>query len=281
MRRSFYYMIIFVCFALNLYATSAKDTLTFAMLPVKDQSKLTEEFIPLFAYIEKLTGMKTRFIYEENYEKIIDKFRSNKIDIALLGPLPYVKLDQQYKFNDPMILLKQKDGETKYRCVLAKFGKDKINLDEKIKVALTQPLSTCGFYATDVLLQKLYNKELKEQSFEYKMSHENALIGVVGEGSFDLAGVKEDIAHEYKSLGMRIVAKSEYFPGFSLVANTKTLSQKQIKMIQKLILVIPQSTYKNWDGILSNGFDKGDKTFYKNFKVNFDQIPDTGNIDEK
>lgn len=174
------YIIIFTWFPLHLYATFLKETITFAILPVKDQSKLTEEFIPLFSYIEKITGMKTRLIYEKNYEKIIDKFSNSKIDIALLGPLPYVKLDQQYKFNEPIIVFKQKNGNTNYRCVLAKFAKDRINLDKQIKVALTQPLSTCGFYATDLLLKKLYNKELKEQSFEYKMSHENALIGVVG-----------------------------------------------------------------------------------------------------
>lgn len=80
---------------------------------------------------------------------------------------------------------------------------------------------------------------------------------------------------------MRIVAKSEYFPGFSLVANTKTLSKKQIEILQKLILTIPKNSYKKWDGILSNGFDKADKTLYKNFKVNFDNILTIGNIDEK
>jgi len=264
----------------NLHSLETKKILTFTPLPIKKQSKLAEEFLPLYSYIEKKTGIKTKFVYENDYSTIIEKFKQNKIDIVLLGPLPYAKLNQTYKFNEPIITFKQKSGNPYYKCVLAKFGKDKINFDEKLKIALTQPLSTCGYYMTNILLKNKYNINLEEQSYDYIMSHSNVLIQVL-EGNFNIAGVKDNIAHGFSSLGIRVIEQSKYLPGFSLIVNTKTVSPEEIKTIQNIILSIPQSSYQKWEGISSNGFVKANKELYKNIEIDFNKIPQTGNINEK
>jgi phosphonate transport system substrate-binding protein len=272
--------ILSLLFVANLYGSSMKNTITFAPLHITQKSKAIEEFLPLFSYIEKISGIKTKFIYETEYSTIIEKFKQNKIDIVLLGPLPYLKLNESYKFNEPIISFRQQNGESFYRCVLAKLGEDTINFEDTLKIALTQPLSTCGYYMTNVLLKKNYNKDLKKQKYHYTMSHYNALTSVL-DGDFQLAGVKSNVADDFKSLGIRTIAQSDLIPSFSLVVNTKTLSQKQIKIIQNLILSIPESTYHKWQGITENGFIKVDKTLYDSLKVDFNTIPNRGNIDEK
>jgi phosphonate transport system substrate-binding protein len=274
------FFIISFSLNVNLYASSMKNTITFAPLPIDKRSNTYEEFLPLFHYLEKISGLKTKFVYEENYSTIIKKFTQDEIDIILVGALPYIKLNQTYKFNEPIVSFKQKNGQAYYRCVLAKFGKDTINFKDRLKVALTQPLSTCGYYMTNILLKKNYNIDIEEQNYHYTMSHYNALTSVL-DGDFQIAGVKSDVADDFKTLGIRTIAQSDLVPGLTLVVNTKTLSKKQIDMIQNLILSIPESTYKKWDGISANGFIKANKTLYENMKVDFNTIPLHGNIDEK
>jgi len=280
MNKQLLFFIILFSISINSYASSMKNTIIFAPLPIDKKSNTYEEFAPLFHYIEKTSGLKIKFLYEEKYSTIIEKFTHNKIDIILVGTLPYIKLNQTYKFNEPIISFKQKNGEAYYRCVVAKFGKDIINFENTLKIALTQPLSTCGYYMTNTLLKKNYKIDIEKQKYHYTMSHHNALTSVL-DGDFQLAGVKSDVADDFKTLGIRTIVKSNLVPGLTLVVNTKTLSKKQIEILKNLILSIPKSTYKKWDGISKNGFIKADKKLYENMKIDFKTIPTHGNIDEK
>lgn len=269
----FFFIFIFVCMS---YASESL-TLRIAPLPTNNKTQTIEAIVPLFSYIEKISKIKTQYIYEKEYDEIIKKFKNNEIDIAILGPLPYLKLRETTQKSEPIIEFKNDQDKGFYRCVLAKFGNDTIDFNKQIKVALTQPLSTCGYYMTQQLLKNQYNIALQNQRYDYKMSHSAALTSVL-EGDFHLAGVKESIAEDFSSLGVEIVAKSDLVPEFALVVNTQTLSTKQIKIIRDLILSIPPSTYKQWKGFLCNGFLKADKKVYDKLQVDFKMIPKKGNI---
>lgn len=273
----FRFLFLFLLTWHSVQANSFKKTIVFAPLPIKNQSNIIEEFALLFNYLEKILKINIVFTHEKDYAIIIEKFKQNKIDIVLLGPLPYLKLNEKYKFNKPIITFKQDDKNTFYRCVLAKYRNDHISINKQTKVALTQPLSTCGFYMTNQLMQSKYNINLASQKFKYLMSHQNTLNGVL-DGDFHIAGLKKSIANEYATLGIEILAQSSLLPGFSLIANTKSLPIEQIQIIQNLILNIPQSTYSKWSGLPANGFIKADETTYDKFYVDFTKIPTKGNI---
>lgn len=270
--------LLFIFFTTTLLSNETSRSIVFAPQILNDSRKAAE-FYPLFKYIEKISGIKTNFIFEKNYSTILEKFNNDQIDITFLGPLPLVKLSQKNKNYQPIITFIQKDGQTTYSCVLTKFENDKLDFNKKIRVALTQALSTCGYYMSSKLLSKEFNIKLEEQKFAYTKTHGNALLKVL-ENKFDIAGAKDDVAKEFESLGMKIIAKSKPLPGFSLVVNTKTLSKKQIKLLQELILSIPKSTYSKWKGVLNNGFAKVDKSLYEALEVDFSSIPKTGNMKE-
>jgi phosphonate transport system substrate-binding protein len=103
------------------------------------------------------------------------------------------------------------------------------------------------------------------------MSHTNALLSVV-KGEFLIAGAKEDIARKFESLGVEIIAKSDLLPGFSIVANEKTMNAKEIKEIQKAILSISKKEYKKLGGVSKYGFEKGSLKDYDALKVSI-KIP--------
>jgi phosphonate transport system substrate-binding protein len=196
--------------------------------------------------------------------------------MAYLGPLPFVTLKKEYPYAKPLITFKTKNGTYKYRCVVAKFKKDKLDTTKPIKVALTQPLSTCGYLMTNILLQKYFHLDLQKQYYDYTMSHTNALLGAL-KGEFLLAGAKEDIAQKFDSLGMEIIAKSEFLPGFSLVINTKTVPKEVVEKLQKTLLKTPQEKYLQWHGIGRYGMKEAHCSDYKQLQVDF-MIPQVGKM---
>jgi len=271
---------IFVLTLCLFYSTLvvAKDgyTINFAPLPTKSSSQNVKDFLPINQFLKEKLSLHINYVYKKDYQDILDGFKDGTIDMAYLGPLPFISLRKDYKHAEPIVTFKQSDGSSKYRCVLAKFKNDIFTKDKKIKVALTQPLSTCGYLMTNILLKDKFNLDLKNQKYKYKMSHTNALISVV-KGEFLLAGAKKSIASKFKTLGMEIIAQSKLLPGFSLVVNTKTLTKKQILKIQESLLSVSQSEYKKWGGISSNGLVKAHLNDYDSLNVDF-KIPKKGNL---
>ena len=257
-------------------ASVPTEALRFAPLSIQNKSEMVKEFIPFFAYIQKKLGVKkTQFIYEKDYAKLIEKFKNNRIDMTLLGPLPYLKLQQEYPHIQPIVVFKNAHGKAYYRCVLVHFAKDTVAFDRSLKVALTQPLSTCGYYATRLLLKEHYAIDLNDTSFSYNFSHHEALFRVL-EGHFDAAGVKDSVAHDFETLGIEILAKSKPFPEFALVVNTQTLSKQTIAKLQRLIFDIPVALYQKWGGIFRYGFAPINKDAYDDIVVDFKNIPQEG-----
>lgn len=270
---------LFLILILFLTLNAKEITYRFAPLPTKNIEQNIKEFLPIHVYMKEKYGINIKYVKLKNYKDILNGFKNNTIDIAYLGPLPFVTLYNEYKQIEPILMIKQKNGNAKYRCVLAKFKVDNIDFSKKIKVALTQPLSTCGYYMSSILLKKKFNKDLKDEYYNYEMSHTKALISVV-EGRYDMAGAKEDIAKKFDSLGVEIIAYSDYLPGFSIVVNKNTISKKQIRKLQKIFLNFTDEELKKIGGIVSRGIVKTSVDDYKSLNIKM-KIPQKGNINEE
>lgn len=251
-------------------------TIKFTPLPMKNEMKTIEDFLSLTNYLKTEHDFNIVYNYKSDYKDIIEGFKTKEIDIAYLGPLPFAKLKSQYPHVKPIIAFRQQNGKVYYRCVISKFVDDIEPKDRPLKVALTQPLSTCGYYMTENLIKQHYGKELRQQQYNYTMSHTNALMETL-EGNYDVAGSSEEIAEKFTSLGMQILARSPALPGFALVVNTKTLSTKEIEAIKKAILDVPKKEYEKWGSRLMYGFESAESTLYDSIKIH-QAIPDVGNM---
>ena len=271
------YLFTFIISIIFSQFLHSKESINFAPLPLKKGLRNIEEFLPVSKYLKDKLEIKINYVYKQDYADIIKGFEDGSIDITYLGSLPYTYLIQKYKFIKPIVGFKEKDGKNEYRCVLAKFAEDKLDISKPIKVALTQPLSTCGYYMTNILLKDNFNIDLSKQKYEYTMSHSNALIKIV-EGKFLIAGAKESIARKYESLGVEIIAISSPLNNFYLIANTKTLSEEKIDEIKKTLLSIPKELYQSWSGVISNGMFELSIKESSTIKIDFNRIPKKGNL---
>lgn len=255
--------------------------LTFSPIPLSNTETAFEEFSFMINYLEKKLGEEIDFHYEEKYDDMIISFKENKIDLAYFGPLPLVTLQKSFSSALPLLAFNEPDGKSGYQCALVQFAQDTIDFQKSnnIKVALTQPLSTCGYMQTKILLKTYANKDIEKMKFDYLGTHDEVALSIV-RGDFEIGGMKESIANEYKSLGLKVLKTSQMLPSFTLVANTNTLSHEKIANIKRILLEAPKEIYQTWGERIAYGFSEVEVENFKTFDA--DQleysIPQKGNF---
>lgn len=232
----------------------AAEPLRFASLVLEDREAMIREFSPLLKWMEQGIGRPVRIVLHEHYDDILDAFAKRQIDLAYLGPLPYVRLRDRYPFAEPLIRFNEVDGSAGYRCVLAAFRGDAVKLAglRQKTIGLTQPLSTCGPLSVDALLRKQAGFGLEQTRQRVLGSHQNVAQAIVG-GDVAAGGLKESIAKKYAGLGLEVLASTDPLPGFALIVNRATLNETQVAAMSRHLLSAPPSVYRRWGESLRHG----------------------------
>ncbi len=219
--------------SLSAYAAD----LTFAPLPMEQKEKVLRQIAPMLHYLEKTTNDHFIIKYFDNYADILHDFQQNIIDLAFLGPLPYVQLRAQFPEAEPVVRFLNKQGQATYTCSLITGVESGVATAGALKgkrIGLTQPHSTCGYLCTGQLLQQA-GFNIEDTRFHYTGSHQEVALAVV-RGEYDAGGIKTSIGKMYTHLGLRFLSETKPLPGFLLVANKKTVSGEQIESIRKSLL---------------------------------------------
>jgi len=224
----------------------AKDSLVFAPLPMEDTKTIFTQFDPMVKFLEKKLKKKIILDYNQNYADILKKFQENKIDLAYLGPLPYIKLKEKYILATPLVHFKSRNGNAFYTCSLISTSNTNIEIKDikNKKIALTQPLSTCGYLSVNTLLKK--EKSLLENNkYQYLGRHDSVALSVIRR-EFDFGGVKSSIAKKYTNLGLKELAKTPLLPSFSLIGNKATIQSDTLNQIIKIMKNIKKEETQYW-----------------------------------
>lgn len=261
---------LFLIFFLN-NSLFAKDTFIFSPLPTEDKKTLYNTFYPMISYLEKKLNKKIIFEYSDSYDEILKKFETNKIDLVYLGPLPYIELSNRCSCAIPLVNFKNSEGYTFYTCSFVSFLQNK-KFDT---IALTQPLSTCGYLAVNYLLKN----RLKEKKYAYLGRHDLVALEVL-KGNFDAGGIQTSIAKKYHHLGLEILSKTPDLPTFALIANSKTLDIDEINAVKRALIYANKSEIKTWGKPISYGAKSTKDSFYNNLRKMTKNlsIPQKGNF---
>lgn len=232
---------------------AAAEPLVFAPLPMETPYTVAAQWKPLLDYLQEQLGVPLQIDYSGSNEEIVEKFRTGRLDLAYLGPLPYVKLRKTFPLAEPVVVFREKDGASTYTCALAVAADSPLELKtlKQKRIALTQPLSTCGYFAAQGMLQQR-GRSLEENLYRYLGPHDEVALAVV-RGDFEVGGLKTAIARKYARLGLTVVAESPPVPGLALVANRNRLSAQRIEQIRQLLLDAPADVCKQWGDNIRNG----------------------------
>jgi len=222
------------------------ETLTFAPLPMESTYTVASQWQPFVEYIEQKLGLKLKFSYSSTNDEIVMKFASGELDLAYLGPLPYVKLKQIFPAADPIVIFKEKDGGTTYTCALISLAETNFDFTrvKTKRVALTQPLSTCGYFAGQGILAQ-HGSSIEDNFYQFLGQHDKVALAVA-RGDFDIGVLKTSIAHKYNYMGVIVRAESPHMPGLAIVANSNRVSPQRITQIRQALLAADEKTRQSW-----------------------------------
>lgn len=270
----------FAALLLTLASVASAETLRFAPLPMETPETVATQWKPLLEYMEKAIGIELAIDYSTSNEQILEKFQAGKLDLAYLGPLPYLRLKDRFPQARPLVIFHEADGNPSYTCALVVAAESDLRL-EQLKgraVALTQPLSTCGFFSIDGLFHQA-GICLSESRYRYLGPHD-AVALAVAEGEFDAGGLKTAIARKYAPLGLRIIAETAPLPGLALVANGARVSEERMEAIRRALLAADETVRKTWGDNIRHGLSAAvDEDYAGARKLPYrDPIPTQGNF---
>lgn len=212
------------------------EPLAFAPLPMQNREALYTQFGPMVHFLEESLGEPIEFVFCDSYQELLDQFAIGNIDLAYLGPLPYILLKKQTAAATPLVHFLEESGQASYSCAVVMSDEKPTNFRNAtgLTFALTEPLSTCGFLFVESWLRK-NGSSLKHNRHVYEGRHD-AVIRAVLRGEAQAGGVKTALARKYAHLGLRIVDESAAWPSFALVGNAATLSREQLDGIGQALL---------------------------------------------
>jgi phosphonate transport system substrate-binding protein len=220
----------------SVTAFAEPETVRFAPLPMMNRETVVKQFRPMTLFLEQKLGVVITYDYSESYQEMLEKFESGKVDLAYLGPLPYVELREKCEMAEPLVHFKEASGEPMYSCSIVALAESHLNLEglKDRRFALTQPLSTCGYLSVNGLLKE-HHTDLAHNRYRYLDKHDGVALAVV-RGEFDAGGIKTAYGKKYAHMGLVIIAETPPLPGFALVAHRANMSPEKMDAIRGALL---------------------------------------------
>ncbi len=260
--------LLFLAVLLSPSLLFAGQTLVYTPLPLVDADKVVAESRPMLDFLEDQLDVDIELHYEMANADVVRAFQQGRIDLAEIGPLPYVALREQYPQAQAILFFVETDGSAHYTCALVTAFDGPESIAEMkgaahIPLASTQHLSTCGPLSTSYLLKK-HGIDPQSASFEILGNHA-AVAQAVVRGEYPVGGVKTHIARRYASLGLRVLDETPPMPAFALVVNRKTVDAEIIDAVTEALLAVSRDQRTEW-GVARRGFVRANEDDYRSMR---------------
>lgn len=213
----------------------------FGLIPSEDADKLIADSRPFIDALEKSIGMKIKPFVAIDYSAVIEALKSDKLEIAFLGPNAYVLAKDKVKAQVEAVSrgVMQATGKSSYKALIITHPDRPIKTLADLKgktFALVDPASTSGnLVPRYVFEQNKINPEKDFKSLYYSGTHQASLIAV-REGKVDAAAIADEVydlamsRNQLKPSDVRIIHSSEPIPGSPFVVRTNLPKDLQAKL---------------------------------------------------
>ena len=268
-------LLFIAIFSLSLHASVIK----FAPLPMYKSELVIKQYQQMLDYLHEQTGLEFEFVYHADYAQQLRAIVDQEVDIAHLGPLPYAQLLLMDESSQkPVVQFLDSKGKATYTCsfITLKQNVDTKDLVAFEPIALTQPLSTCGFLSVSQILEK-YDLDLAELDYYYSGTHSHVVLDILL-GDAKSGGVRTSEYLSYKHLGLTQIDQSQSHPGFLLVA-AASLDSEIFNKIQNLLTALDPfhdlqdaKMMQDWGTNVKYGSIKADASCYEQIKQSLKKL---------
>ena len=221
--------------------SAEENVIRFGLIPSEDAEKLVKDSGPFIEALENELGMKVEPYVAIDYSAVIEALKSDKLEIAFLGPAAYVLAKDKVKAEIVPVArgVMEETGKSSYRGLIIVNPTTSINelADLKGKTfAFVDPASTSGNFVPRFVFDKNgIDPEKDFKSVYYSGTHQATLIAVK-EGKVDAGSIADEVYDlaiargELKEEDVRVIFASDPIPGSPFVVRTNLPSDLQTKL---------------------------------------------------
>ena len=237
---SFWLITAISLFALAPHLATADDALLLGIHPYKSAKTLQKSFSPLAKQLSQATGRDVRIVIAKDYQQHIAQIGEDKLDIAYMGPVSYVRLVAKHGAK-PILARLEINGSPTFRGHIISRASGPINTIENIngkRFAFGNPASTMSHLVPRHMLWKAGINAENLAGFDFLGNHTNVALAVLT-GKYDAGAVKEAVFQKFESRGLRSVAATPQLSEHLFVARAN-MPVEQFKRIREVMLTLHQ-----------------------------------------
>lgn len=238
MKLFIYLVIYFFFFTLNdlTHAAPAQKSLILSVHPYLSASELINRFTPLCRYLSQKLGENISIRIAKDYDDHIKQIGEDNVDIAFIGPAPYIKMVDKY--GKKRILARMEiNGKPTFQGVIMVAKSSSFQSLKDLtgkRFAFGDPNSTMSHLVPRFMMWNVGISSDKLESFKFLHNHNNVALGVLM-GDFDAGAVKEEVFDKYRHRGLRVLTKTPSISEHLFVANN-SLPQDTINSLKRALL---------------------------------------------
>jgi len=234
-------LLILLLIADKVLAIENSKALILAVHPYLNSQELKKRFTPLAKYLSTELGQEVLVRLGRNYEEHLQAICHDEVDIAFVGPAPYIKLSSRSQSISLLSKLSIQ-GQPGYRGHIITHKDSNIqNMEDLLgkSFAFGDPNSTMSHLVPRYMLQDIgiSKDDLGYSQFLY--SHRNVAHAVLA-GDFAAGAIKHEVFQEFADKGLREVAITPLIPTHLFVAS-HTLADLLVNKIKQAMLKINQT----------------------------------------
>lgn len=201
---------------------AATEPLILAVHPYLPTAEIITRFTPLADALARAAGRPVKLRIGNNYAEHINAIGEDRVDIAYLGPVSYVKLVARYG-KKPLLARQEVGGQPYLRGVIVVPRDSPLKMLAGLKgkrFAYGDPDSTMSHVIPQHMLQRAGVPDSALSHHAFLGSHHNVVLAVLS-GDYDAGAVKEEVFQAQASKGLRALASTPPVADHSFVTSSK------------------------------------------------------------
>ncbi|MBF2008429.1 phosphate/phosphite/phosphonate ABC transporter substrate-binding protein [Chlorogloeopsis fritschii PCC 9212] len=236
------------------------------VIPARSSQQQEKRLQSLAAYLQQILKLPVNIQIAKNYETAVDLLAKEKVEMAYLGALTYLKARDRNPNIEPLVLpIEQTTGRPWYSGVIIANSKRGINSLQDLKgkrFAFVSPSSTSGFLMPmNAFIQQGIDPTRDFTRIRYSGSHDKAetdletdvVDAIATEKAIFVQSQREG---KLKSSQYKIIWESEPIPTTPIVINTKKFSPSVINQLKRALIDAPEGLV-DVNGSNSHGYTLG------------------------
>ena len=215
-----------------------EQPLILAVHPYLPAAELQQRFAPLAAYLGQAIGRRIEVRVGGSYGEHIEAIGRDQVDLAFLGPIPYVRLLERYG-SKPLLGRFLVNRQPYLHGVIAVRQDSPLRSLKELRgrrFAFGDPESTMSHVVPRAVLKEAGVPVNALAEYKFLGSHKNVALAVLA-GDFDAGAMKQEVFDEYAPKGLRILARLPPTPDHLLVSRA-TLPEAEVERLRQALFTI-------------------------------------------